>query len=429
MENLELRMQTPCGRSFSILNSPFSILVLVSLAGLTGCGQQPKASVSPAPASVGAAAEAPVKVVKLERKTLRQSIVQPGHVEGFEQTPIYAKIPGYVRAVNADIDDKVEAGHPLIELSVPEMVEEAKQKAAAAVLAGVEVKQAREALKAAEARLDTAKAASERWESEYKRVEKLVREKVIDAQTGDETLNQYKAAAANLKENTAKRDVAKVDIEAAEAKQRVAEAEQRRVEALVGYTQIKAPYPSVVTQRNVHTGHFVQPPGGGKSDPLLIVERQDKYRVVVDVPEADAALIRKGDAVTIRVPALKGQSFTGKIQRTAWSLDAKARTLRAEMDWEKPDEKVRPGQYVSATITVERVDVWAVPESAVFSQDGQSFCYRVRDGKAVRTPVAAGIKDHSLVEISGPEDWQEGELIVATNPAGIQEGQAVKVAP
>ncbi|HEY1858782.1 MAG TPA: efflux RND transporter periplasmic adaptor subunit [Gemmataceae bacterium] len=370
-----------------------------------------------------------VKVVKPERKTLHQSIVQPGHVEAFEQTPIYAKVAGYVHAVNVDIDDKVDDKQVLVDLDIPEMVEEAKQKAAAAELARVEVKQAREALNAAEARLESAQAAYERWDSEYARDERLVREKVIDEQTGEEARHQFKAAAAARKESTAKRDLAKVDIEAAEARQRVAEAEHRRLEALLTYAQIRAPYPGVITLRNVHTGHFVQPPTGAKSDPLLIVERRDKYRVVIEVPEADAALVRKGDAATFRVPALKGRSFPARIQRTAWSLDSKTRTLRAEMDWEKPDETVRPGQYVSATIMIEHADVWAVPEAAVFSRDGQSFCYRVRDGKALRTPVVVGIKDHGFIEVMAPDEWKEDDQIVATNPASVQDGQAVKVSP
>src|SRR5262249_10801097 len=158
---------------------------------------------------------------------------------------------------------------------------------------------------------------------------------------------------------------------------------------------------------NVHTGWFVQPPSGDKREPLLIVERRDKYRVVVEVPEADAALVRKGDAAAFRVPKLKDRSFKGIVQRTAWSLDSKTGTLRAEMDWDKPDQSVRPGHYVNATITVEHANVWALPATAVVTQDGQSVCFRVRDGKAVRTPVVVGIKSGGLVEVVGPEDWKE----------------------
>src|SRR6266481_4698489 len=105
---------------------------------VAACNRQPAASVSPEPTSAGTPATLAVKVVSPERKTLRQTIEQPGHVEAFEQTPIYAKIPGYVGAVNVDIDDKVDDKQVLVELDVPEMVEEVKVKAASAALAAVE---------------------------------------------------------------------------------------------------------------------------------------------------------------------------------------------------------------------------------------------------------------------------------------------------
>jgi RND family efflux transporter MFP subunit len=392
---------------------------------LAGCSK----SAGPPPADAGkpeAGTDSPViKAVSPKRQTMTLKIEQPGHIEAFESTPIFAKIAGYVGKVNVDIDDPIDDKQVLVELDVPEMVEEVKQKAAAVDVAKAKVQLANASFKEAEARLETTKAAYDRWESEYNRVDRLVRDKVIDAQTRDETLNQFKASAAAHKESIAHRDWARVTIDAAEANQREAEAEHKRLQALLDYAQIKAPYPCVVTQRNVHSGWFVQPPSGDKKEPLLIVERRDKYRVVVEVPEGDAALVRKGDAAAFRVPKLRDRSFTGKVQRTAWSLDSKTRTLRAETDWVKPDQSVRPGHYVNATITVDHADVWTVPATAVITQDAQSFCFRVRDGKVIRTPVVVGIKSGGLVEVAGPEDWDESDKIV-TNPTALKDGQPVR---
>src|SRR6266851_3319948 len=121
---------------------------------LTGCSP-PSA---PAPADAGKpetpAAPPSVTVTHPKRMTLRQVIQQPGHVEAFEQTPIYAKIPGYVRTVNVDIDDKVEEGQVLVELSVPEMVEEAAHKKDLALVAAEEVKQARHERVMADAKVE-----------------------------------------------------------------------------------------------------------------------------------------------------------------------------------------------------------------------------------------------------------------------------------
>jgi RND family efflux transporter MFP subunit len=396
--------------------------VILVLAGCSKSAGPPQADAS----KPEAVSDSPVvKVVSPKRQTMTLKIEQPGHIEAFESTPIFAKIAGYVGKVNVDIDDAVDDKQVLVELDVPEMVEEVKQKAAAVDVAKAKMQLANASFKEAEARLETTKAAHDRWESEYNRVDQLVRDKVIDAQTRDETLNQFKASAAAHKESIAHREWAKVAIDAAEANRREAEAEHKRLQALLDYAQIKAPYPCVVTQRNVHSGWFVQPPSGDKKDPLLVVERRDKYRVVVEVPEADAALVRKGDAAAFRVPKLKDRSFSGNVQRTAWSLDSKTRTLRAETDWDKPDQSVRPGHYVNATITVEHADVWTVPATAVITLDGQSNCFRVRERKVVRTPVVVGIKSGGFVEVAGPDDWNEGDKIVI-NPTGLKDGQTVR---
>ena len=74
------------------------------------------------------------------------------------------------------------------------------------------------------------------------------------------------------------------------------------------------------------------------------------------------------------------------MRRSAWSLDPKSRTLRTEIDLKNPGERLRPGMYAYAVLTVEHADVWTVPAAALVTQGEQAFCYLVEDGKAVRTP-------------------------------------------
>jgi multidrug resistance efflux pump len=399
------------------------------LGSLAGCSQ-PAAPPPPDAAKENApAAAVTVKVIRPERRTMAMQVEQPGHIEAFESTPIFAKIPGYVSKVHVDIEATVEEGQPLLELSVPEMVEDAKQRKALAALAREQVREARQALRVADAKVENAMALCERWEREYARVERLVRDKALDEQTRDETRYQFKAAEAARKECEARRELAQVEIDACIARQQAAEAEQMHSETLLEYAQIKSPYPGVVTLRNVHTGHFVQPPFGDKREPLLVVERRDKYRVVVEVSEAEAALIRTGDSATIYIPKLGGQQIVLPVERTAWSLDSKTRTLRAELDWNKPDERVRPGHFVAATIVVEHKNVWTLPEPAVLAKDGQASCWRLREGRLVRTPLQLCIKQGGRVEVLEPTDWKDTDEIVATNPGKLEEGQAVNVAP
>src|SRR5208282_6452489 len=116
-----------------------------------------------APSSAAAESSAVVvSVVKPERKTIRRVVKQPGAIQAFEQTPIYAKIAGYVRKWNVDIGARVKQGDVLAELWVPELDAELKQKEALIHQAEAELRWSKEAVAAAEADLRRMKSQFER---------------------------------------------------------------------------------------------------------------------------------------------------------------------------------------------------------------------------------------------------------------------------
>src|SRR3712207_7081292 len=47
---------------------------------------------------------------------------------------------------------------------------------------------------------------------------------------------------------------------------KVAEADERRAAALLGYARLRAPFAGVVTRRHVDQGHFLQPTAGGSGE-------------------------------------------------------------------------------------------------------------------------------------------------------------------
>src|SRR5689334_23118665 len=104
-------------------------LALLSL--VAGCNRTSVASASD-PTAAKASEEPTVQVVSPQRKTLNRRIEQPGfNIEAFQETPLFPRISGYVRAWNVDIGDHVHKGQVLAELYVPEMVVELRQKEAA----------------------------------------------------------------------------------------------------------------------------------------------------------------------------------------------------------------------------------------------------------------------------------------------------------
>ena len=451
-----------------LLRFGLKCLPLIGMAGAAltsaGCtGTSPASGQAKEPESVVAKAGPPKK------QSLAHIVEQPGRIEAYEQAPLFAKISGYVDKVNVDIGASVHKGQVLAELSMPETVKEVQQKKAAVAQAKVEIDQAEKAVKTAKASDATAQSLIEeakftlvraqadldRWQSQYTRMEKLARTKVIDEQSRDEALLQMKAAEAtieldkakiqsaeaNKRESEARLEKAIADVGAARSKHRFAEADLARMKAWLEYAQIRAPFDGVVSDRHVDPGHFLQPGvsgGARKAEPLFIVVRRDKVRVFVDVPETDAICIKDGSSTAqIRIQALNEAEFEGKITGSSWSLDPGQRTLRTEIDLENPDGRLRPGMYAYAHIHVVRPEVWTLPASAVVARDSQMFCFCVEEGKAVRTPIRIGFREKGVVELlkkqsispSGEKRWQDftgQEAIVQVDAANLSDGQPVK---
>ncbi len=103
----------------------------------------------------------------------------------------------------------------------------------------------------------------------------------------------------------------------------VAQADHDRTRKLVDYATIKAPYDGTVNERLIHTGYYVQPATTGRDQPLLVVSHSEVVRVVIYVPEGDAAFTKTAEPATIRVQSLENKQFSGAVKRVASALDRK----------------------------------------------------------------------------------------------------------
>lgn len=414
-------------------------LVLAALLGSLGCHRPTPTSTS---TPAGEVKPARVNLIAPEKRSLRRVVEQPGVLHADEITMLQGRIAGYVGAVKVDIGTRVKTGDVLVELRVPDLDRELEEKQAKQRQAEAEITQARRGLTAAEARADEmkagisrAEATVERWRSENERVGALVTRGVIDQQTRDETTNQYRSAQAGLEEAnsrviSAKAAVGKAeaDVKAALAKRDVALAEVGRVEAMVDFKRIVAPYSGVVTQRDVNVGDLVQL---GRGTPLVTVARWDKVRAVIQVPEADAPLIHDGMDLSL---TLLGRAMTVKVARTSWALQPGTRTLRVEADIPNADGALRPGTFVTARLTPNLPETWTVPASAVVRLGDLIAMYRVEAGKLVQIPVEIGANDGQFTELrrwrksTSPAVWIPftGEERLVESAAGLFDGQAVE---
>jgi RND family efflux transporter MFP subunit len=420
-----------------------------ALAITAGCGHKPSPPGQPAALSLA------VTTAKPERKTVTLSTTQPGQIEAFEQTPLFAKVAGYVEELMVDIGDRVKKDQVLLRISVPELLDELHQKEALVAQAKAEVKQAESAIEAAKAAADTAQsriaeaeagigraqADVERWQSEHARIKELAAKGSVTKKLAEETLNELRSAEASTREATAKAQSARTgsyesqanvgkaqaDQVAAEARLQVAQAGLERANTMVAYTKIRAPYDGTVTRRMVDTGHYVYPASGAANKPLLVLARIDVVRIYVDVPELEASHVDAGDRATVRVQAVETKQFDAQVTRTGWTLLESNHSLRAEIDVPNPDGLLRPGMYATVTIRLdERPDVITLPVSAIVREGGNAFCWCVDSARIDRRQIQLGLRSGAEIEVISGLDGNE--VVVVKQPEALRQGQMVQVA-
>ncbi len=409
---------------------------------------------------------ATVHVVKPALRNMTSPLVQPGFVEAYEETALFSKVSGFIKKFSVDIGDEVKKDQVLCEIVVPELEQEHQQKVAQEKLDVSMVKQAKQLVEVAQTKINTAKAEQDeavanlgkyraevvRWDSELKRITRMVADKVIDVQTLDETQKTFDStrsaldtaqAAVKAREAaklSAEADLFKatIDIETAEAKVEVSKAEVRRLAALLDYTKITAPYDGVVTVRNANTGDFVESVTGDKTAsghvPIFVVARTDLARIFVDIPEEFARHVHSGTKAVVYSDALSGLEIPATVARIAWSLNQKSRTMRAEIDLPAEQYGVRPGLYVKAKVLAERPNVHVVPRDGLVVLGQETYAYLLKNGRAIKTPVEPGITDGKWTEIvkmrtgdswhavAGDEEFIVGDL------ADMIDGQTVVAA-
>jgi HlyD family secretion protein len=405
-----------------------------------------------------------VSVVTPRRTAIHREVSQPGAIEAFEETPMFAKVAGYVKEGWKDRGDTLRKGEVLAELWVPELEVELRRKEAWFRQARSEIEQARRAAAAAEAAFHSAEAKVDeaeakrqaaqarynRMKSQYDRLAQMHqvvnKENIEEAQLGFETARAnlteavaaVKFARAFQVESKARWSKVEADLTVANDHLEVARQERDHARTMLDYARLTAPYDCVITQRHINTGDFVQTAAASKDKPLYVVHRMDRMRIFVQVPESDVPWVHKGIEARVRVQVLPGRTFTGQVARTSWSVDPATRTLRAEIDLPSSDGVLRPGLYAYATLSADIPGRLTLPRSAVKTEGDvtrgyQSYCFQVVDDKVHRLPIELGAGDSVHVEVlrkrprsEGPwEPFSGTEQIVQNNLSEIRDGKSV----
>lgn len=392
------------------------LLIAATALGLASCGSSEKAA--HAANSALPAAGISVGVVEVGRMPIDRTLRLSSELVPFQQIDIYAKESGFIKELKVDYGSHVKTGDLIATLEIPELEAQLKQDDAAIKNAGNMVTHAEKQLDRVTAQHQVAHLEYTRLSTVAKQDSRLVAQQEVDDKQGLDLASEAQLEGARASLESSQNELAQ------------AQAKRVHDQALFDYSKITAPFAGVVTQRYANFGTLVQAATGSSERVLPIVQlsEDDKYRLVIPVPESYVHYIRLNDPVSVSVPSLN-RVFPGKVARFSVDVKEDTRTMHTEVDVLNPDHVLYPGLYVDATIRLERKnDVIAVPLQALNRSGDRATVFVVGPSDTIEErTVTVGVQtaDHAEI-VSG---LQAGEKIVVSDRSGLKAGQTVRPQP
>ncbi len=365
---------------------------------LTACSQDGSRAAPAAtpPSTTTSASE--VEVARVVSRKLDTTVKLPAQLMPYEVVDVYPKVTGFLKWIKVDRGSKVKSGEEIAQLEAPELL---AQRA-----------EAESKFQSAESQLAAAQAKLAADRATYQRMSGAAKTPGVVAPNDLEVAE--KAALAD-----------QANVSALQKSTQAAQAALRAVTQLEAYLRITAPFDGQVTTRYVHPGALVGPAGGpGAMTPIVQIETLTRHRMVVPVPEYDAAGIPAGTLVNFNVPSFPGRVFKAPIARISRAVDIKTRTMPVELDVRDPRAELDPGTFCEVMWPVRRAYATLfVPSSAVTNDLERTFVIRVRNNKAEWVDVKTGETSGNLIEVFG--NLQAGDEVAVRGTDQLRAGAEV----
>jgi RND family efflux transporter MFP subunit len=330
------------------------------------------------------AAVSDVSVTCPKEASPTEEVVLPGSTQPFVNSPIYARASGYLVKWSRDIGARVKKGELLAVIDTPELDKQ--------------LEQARADLETAKSNLALAKTTADRCQG-------LVKTRSVSKQSTDQAVDNLGATQSSVNSYAAN---------------------VRRLQDLVSFEKVYAPFDGTITVRNTDTGWLIDAGANSPSKELFQIAQISTLRVFVAVPEVYSRGARVGATATLTLDEFPNQTFRGKITRTSHSIDMASRTLNTEIDVDNPTGRLLPGAYVQAHLKLpnQTRSVIVPSNTLLFRSEGLRVGV-VRNGRAQLTPITIGVDYGATVEVTSgltPED------MVIINPSdSLIDGTPVKI--
>ncbi|HUJ95963.1 MAG TPA: efflux RND transporter periplasmic adaptor subunit [Terriglobales bacterium] len=327
-----------------------------------------------------------VLVVQPKRSAPTQEIVLPANVQAYVDSPIYARTNGYLKRWYVDIGARVKQGQLLAEIDTPEVDQQFRQ--------------AKADLATAVANRDLSKITADRYQG-------LLKTDSVSKQDADNAAGDLAAKQATVQSE---------------------EANLKRLQELVSFQKIYAPFEGVITARNTDIGALIDSgSSGGPRTELFHMVQPDKLRVYASVPQAYSQAAKPGMSADLVLSEFPGKRFQGTLVRTANAIDPSSRTLLVEISVNNPTGTLFAGAYAEVHLKLPTAtSAFLIPANTLlFRSEGLRVGIAGAQGRVELRPITLGHDFGTDVEVVAGLTGNEN--VILNPPDSLIDGQTVRI--
>jgi len=324
-----------------------------------------------------------VVTVGIAARQSGSNIQVSGRVESRETAVISTRVMGFITSVNVKAGDNIQKGQLLATISSADILAKKGQ---------------------AQAMLSEATAALVDAKRDYERFAQLYEQKSASKKEFENATLHYNSMKAKV-----------------EAAQQM----QNEAEAILAYTNLRAPFSGVVTQKYLDPGSMANP-----GVPILVIEQVGNYQVSATVSEKDIPYVRQGASATVVVKS-SGQLIRGTVTEISPSSQFSGGQYSIKVNLpEKEKAGLYSGMYVNVSIqgagSGSDGDKIQIPVSAVVNKDQLTGLFTITDDQtAMLRWIRLGKTQGDYVEIlSG---LRSDEKFILTSEGKLYNGVPVTV--
>src|SRR5437868_6961148 len=321
----------------------------------------------------------------------------PAEVKPWQEASIFARVNGYLKDWLVDIGAHVQKDQLLAEIDTPDLDQQLAQANSQAVLA--------------KKNLDQAKSTNTKWQELYKQgvVSQLDSENMATSQGTNQANTE--AFAANL----------------------------RFLEQEVAFKRVTAPFPGIITIRNVNVGDLIT--ANNTNMEMFHIQQTDPLRVYFRLPQSDTPNITVGQTFDVQIGAQSAKTYPGKVSSTSGAVSPDSRTMLVQLQVDNSKKDILPGSYATVRVPESVLGkMLLLPDNTlIFREKSQQVgvvddkgVVQLNDVKVgrdfgVQSEILSGVTESDKVIVNPSDSLTTGTVVhVAAAPAASPSATPAK---